>query len=123
MEYEFSFDPLIFHEGMALGLRKNITTYQSVFRNFFSLLTDIPLILPLLCHTKSQMKFEFDFDPLIFPEVMALGLRKIYIFIIYLVVIMHHLHGVILATSQLPISARGEKMHINISTRAKNAYQ
>jgi hypothetical protein len=28
-----------------------------------------------------------------------------------------------LATSQLPISARGEKMHINISTRAKNAYQ
>ena len=34
-------------------------------------------------------------------------------FIIYLVVIMQNLHGVILATSQSPISAR----------RAKNAYQ
>jgi hypothetical protein len=37
--------------------------------------------------------------------------------------IMQKLHGMILATSQLPISARRVKMHINISTRAQNAYQ
>jgi hypothetical protein len=50
----------------------------SVFRTFFSLLTDNHLIFgTLLCHTKIQIKFEFGFDPLIFPEVMALGLRKI----------------------------------------------
>jgi hypothetical protein len=30
----------------------------------------------LLCHTKIQIKFEFGFDPLNFPEVMALGLKK-----------------------------------------------
>jgi hypothetical protein len=41
----------------------------------FSLLTDIHLIFgTLLCHTKIQIKFEFGFDPLIFHEVMALGL-------------------------------------------------
>ena len=31
----------------------------------------------LLGHTKIQIKFEFGFDPLIFHEVMALGLREI----------------------------------------------
>jgi hypothetical protein len=30
----------------------------------------------LLGHTRIQIKFEFGFDPLIFYEVMALGLRK-----------------------------------------------
>jgi hypothetical protein len=30
----------------------------------------------LLCNTKIQIKFEFGFDPLIFHEVMALGLRR-----------------------------------------------
>jgi hypothetical protein len=45
---------------------------------FFSLLTDIHLIFgTLLFHIKIQLKFEFGFDQLIFPEVMALGLRKI----------------------------------------------
>jgi hypothetical protein len=45
---------------------------------FFSLLTDINLIFgTLLCNTKIQIKFEFGFDTLIFPEVMALGLKKI----------------------------------------------
>jgi hypothetical protein len=49
----------------------------TVFRTFFSLLTDIHLIFgTLLCHTKIQIKFEFGFDPLIFHEVMALGLRE-----------------------------------------------
>jgi hypothetical protein len=50
----------------------------TVFRTFFfSLLTDIHLIFgTLLCHTKIQIKFEFGFDSLIYPEVMALGLRK-----------------------------------------------
>jgi hypothetical protein len=44
---------------------------------FFSLLTDIHLIFgTLLCHTNIQIKFEFGFDPLIFHEVMALGLGK-----------------------------------------------
>jgi hypothetical protein len=39
---------------------------------------DIPLIFStLLCHTKLQIMFAFGFDPLIFHEVMALGLRKI----------------------------------------------
>jgi hypothetical protein len=43
----------------------------------FSLLADIHLIFgTLLCHTKTQIKFEFGSDPLIFQEVMALGLRK-----------------------------------------------
>jgi hypothetical protein len=45
---------------------------------FFSLLTDIHLIFgTLLCHTKIQIKLEFDFDPFEFHEVMAHGLRKI----------------------------------------------
>jgi hypothetical protein len=49
----------------------------TVLRTFF-LLTDIHLIYgTLLHHTKIQIKFEFGFDPLIFPEVMTLGLRKI----------------------------------------------
>jgi hypothetical protein len=44
---------------------------------FFSLLTDIHLVFgTLLCHTKIQIEFEFGSDPLIFLEVMALGLRK-----------------------------------------------
>jgi hypothetical protein len=44
---------------------------------FFSLLTDIHLIFcTWLCHTKIQIKFQFGFHPLIFDEVMALGLRK-----------------------------------------------
>jgi hypothetical protein len=30
----------------------------------------------LLFHTKIQIKFEFGFDPLIFHEVMALGLIR-----------------------------------------------
>jgi hypothetical protein len=30
----------------------------------------------LLCNTNIQIKFEFGFDPLIFHEVMALGLRE-----------------------------------------------
>jgi hypothetical protein len=43
-----------------------------------SLLTDIHLIFgTLLCHTKIQIKYEFSFDPLIFPKVMTLGLRKV----------------------------------------------
>jgi hypothetical protein len=40
--------------------------------------TDIHLLFGmLLCHTKIQIKFEFGFIPLIFLEVMAIGLRKI----------------------------------------------
>jgi hypothetical protein len=39
--------------------------------------SDIHLIFgTLLCHTKLQIKFEFDFDPLIFHEAMAHGLKK-----------------------------------------------
>jgi hypothetical protein len=45
----------------------------------FSLLTDIHFIFgKLLYHTKIQIKFKFVFDPLlVFPEVIALGHRKI----------------------------------------------
>jgi hypothetical protein len=40
-------------------------------------LSDIHLIFgTLLCHTKIQIKFETGFDPLIFHEVMVLGLRE-----------------------------------------------
>jgi hypothetical protein len=57
---------------MALGLRKKITNYQ-----FCALFSHIYLIFgTLLCHTYIQIKFEFGSDPLIFHEVMALGLRK-----------------------------------------------
>jgi hypothetical protein len=49
----------------------------TVFRTFFSVLTDINLASgSLLCHTEIQIKFEFGLDPLVFPEVIALGLRK-----------------------------------------------
>jgi hypothetical protein len=49
----------------------------TVFRTFFSLLTDIHLIFgTLLCHTNIRIKFEFGSDPLVFHEVMALGLGK-----------------------------------------------
>jgi hypothetical protein len=69
---DFGFNPLIFPKVMALGLR-NIMNYP--FSGlFFSLPTDIHLIFgTLLCHIKIQLKFEFGFDQLIFPEVMALG--------------------------------------------------
>jgi hypothetical protein len=76
IKFEFGFDPLIFHEVMALGLRKK-SQIMSFSHFFFALLTDIHLMFDtLLCHTKIQIKFEFCFDPLIFHEVMALGLRK-----------------------------------------------
>jgi hypothetical protein len=77
ISFEFGFNQLIFHEVMALGLRKK-SRIISFPHFFFSLLTDIHLIFGiLLCHTKIQIKFEFDFDPLIFYEVMALGRRQI----------------------------------------------
>jgi hypothetical protein len=76
IHFEFGFDPLIFTEVMALGLEKYFDL--SVFRTFFSLLTDIHLVFgTLLCHTKIEIHFEFRFDPLSFTEVMALLVRKI----------------------------------------------
>jgi hypothetical protein len=63
---------------MALGRGKK-SRIISFPEFFFSLLTDIHLIFgTLICHTEIQIKFEFGFDPLIFHEVMALGLRKNY---------------------------------------------
>jgi hypothetical protein len=65
---------------MTLGLRKKKSQIISFLDFIFSLLTDIHFIFgTLLCHTKIQIKFEFEFgsDPLIFHKVMALGLRKI----------------------------------------------
>jgi hypothetical protein len=42
---------------------------------FLFLLTDMHLKFgTLLCHTKMQIKFEFGPDPLIFHDVIALGL-------------------------------------------------
>jgi hypothetical protein len=56
---------------------KDITIFQ-FSALFSSLLTDIHLIFGTwLCHTKIQIKFKFSCHPLIFYEVMALGLRKI----------------------------------------------
>jgi hypothetical protein len=77
LKFEFGFDPLIFPEVMANGLRK-ISRIISFPYFFSSLLTGIHLTFgTFLCHTTIQIKFEFGFDPLILPEVMALGLRKI----------------------------------------------
>jgi hypothetical protein len=58
-----------------LDLEKNHEL--SVPQFFFALiLTDIHLMFgTLVCNTKIQVKFEFGFDPLIFHEVMALGLK------------------------------------------------
>jgi hypothetical protein len=54
---------------MAHGLEKN---HELSVCTFFS---HIHLIFgTLLCNIKIQIKFEFGFDPLIFHEVMALGL-------------------------------------------------
>jgi hypothetical protein len=60
---------------LNLDILRNFT----LFRAFFSsLLTDVHLIFgTLLCHTKKQIKIEFGFYPLIFPEDIAFGLRKI----------------------------------------------
>jgi phage shock protein PspC (stress-responsive transcriptional regulator) len=64
---------LFFTKLWPLDLEKSMTYQFSA--HFFALLTDILLIFDtLLCNTKIQIKFEFGFDPLIFHEVMALGL-------------------------------------------------
>jgi hypothetical protein len=61
-----------FKKLWPLDLEKN--NELSVLRTFFS---HIHLIFgTLLCHTEIQIKFEFGSDPLIFQEVIALGLRK-----------------------------------------------
>jgi hypothetical protein len=68
--------------NIACVHRRNISRYDSGERcgpwaSCFSLLTGIHLIFgTLLCHTKMQIKIEFGFDLLIFPEVMALDLEK-----------------------------------------------
>jgi hypothetical protein len=73
IKFEFGSDPLIFHEVMALRLIKK-NHELSVLSTFFS---HIHFIFgTLLCNTKIQIKFQFGFDPLIFHEVMTLGLRK-----------------------------------------------
>jgi hypothetical protein len=62
---------------LPLDLEKNPDLL--VFQTFVlsALFTDTHLIFgTLLCHTKIQIKSEFGSDPLIFHEVMALGLRK-----------------------------------------------
>jgi hypothetical protein len=78
IKFEFGFDPMIFHEVMALGLRKILRSI--CFPHFlFSLLIDIHLIFDtLLCYTKLQIKYKFAFDPLNFHKVMAHELRKIF---------------------------------------------
>jgi hypothetical protein len=49
----------------------------SVFRTSLFLLTDFHLIFDtLICHTKIQIKFEFGFDPLIFPKFWPMDLEK-----------------------------------------------
>jgi hypothetical protein len=73
IKFEFGFDPLIFHEVRALELRK-ISRIVS-FPHFSFVLSDVHLIFgTLLCPIKIQIKFKFSFDPLIFHEVMTLGI-------------------------------------------------
>ena len=60
------------------SVRLSVSAINQFSALFLFVLSDIHLIFStLLCHTKIQIKFEFGFDPLIFHEVMALGLRKI----------------------------------------------
>jgi hypothetical protein len=68
-----------FEDGCYRPIFRRVLLLElSVFRTSFSLFTDIHLIFgTLICHTKIQIKFEFGFDPLIFPKVIAYGLRKI----------------------------------------------
>jgi hypothetical protein len=69
-----------FEDGCYRPIFRRVMPLEGLynFPDFFCLLTDIHLMIfgTLLCHTKIQIKFEFGFDPLIFHEVMALGLRK-----------------------------------------------
>jgi hypothetical protein len=67
-----------YEDGCYRPRLERLLRYFTVFRTFFSLLTDINLIFgTLLCHSRIQIKFEFGFHPLIFHEVMTLELRKI----------------------------------------------
>jgi Ca2+/Na+ antiporter len=78
IKFEFGSDPLIFHEVMALRLRKKSRIVS--FPDSLSLLTNIHLIFGVLfCHTKLQIKFKFVFFyPFEIHEVMVNGLRKIF---------------------------------------------
>jgi hypothetical protein len=60
-----------------LDLEKNhkLLVFRTFFLSAYRYSFDIWYIA--LPYTKVQIKFEFGFDPLIFHEVMALGLRKI----------------------------------------------
>jgi hypothetical protein len=82
IKLEFDFDPLLFHEVMALGLKKNITNYQFSALFWFEL-SDIHVIFgTLLCHTKIQIKLKFGFDPLVFSKLWPLDLEKYYLYFI-----------------------------------------
>jgi hypothetical protein len=69
-----------FEDGCYRPIFRRVMPFEGFYSFldfFFSLLTDIHLIFGTLrCHTKIQIKFEFGSDPLIFHEVMALGLGK-----------------------------------------------
>jgi hypothetical protein len=68
-------------DSVRLSVRQSC---KSVFRTFLFMLSDIHLIFGvLLWHIKIQIKFEFGVDPLIFQEVMALGLRKYHEFSVF----------------------------------------
>jgi hypothetical protein len=66
-----------FRLALCLSVHLSVSPVNQFSALFLFALSDIHLIFGiLLCHTKIQIKFEFGFDPLIFHEVMALGLRK-----------------------------------------------
>jgi hypothetical protein len=68
IEFSWSYD---------LWTQKNITNNQ-FSASFLSPLADIYLIFgTLLFHSKLQIKFEFGFDPYIFPKLKPMNLEKI----------------------------------------------
>jgi hypothetical protein len=65
-------------EGTRFALCPSVCPSNQFSALFLFMLSDIQLIFgTLLCHTKIQIKFEFNFDPSIFHGDMTLGLRKI----------------------------------------------
>jgi hypothetical protein len=60
---------------LELGKNHELSVFSTYFLSAYRYLFDI-YCTTLLCHTKLQTKFEFGYGPLIFHEVIILGLRK-----------------------------------------------
>jgi hypothetical protein len=78
----------------------------SVSRTSFFLFADIHLIFgTLLCHTNLHIKFEFDFDPLIFPNAMTEKYHESPVFRVFFLClqIIHLIFGTLLCHNKIQI--------------------